>query len=247
MAAREHSLNSERRHDRSLHTMRKLKRGFTLIELMIVVAIIGILAAIAIPNFIKFQARSKQSEVKSNLKALFTAERSYYQDHDTYSGCVRTIGFSPERGNRYRYNIGTTVRTDETCNSAETRATAAGVTASTDSIIAADEFKWGTGATTVGGLADAAEPAPVYAPVQPANTSIAVAANLVGVTPALRSPNGSFGGAAHGTIDNDDALDLWYISSVASTTAGICPVLAGDDMNVPGGEPKNTYNDVNCP
>ena len=46
------------------------KRGFTLIELMIVVAIIGILAAIAIPNFIKFQAKSKQSEAKTNLKAI---------------------------------------------------------------------------------------------------------------------------------------------------------------------------------
>ena len=75
--------------------MKKLQKGFTLIELMIVVAIIGILAALAIPNFIRFQARSKQSEVKANLKSVFTAEKSYYQEHDTYSSCIRKIGFSP--------------------------------------------------------------------------------------------------------------------------------------------------------
>src|SRR5258708_16134451 len=79
------------------------KRGFTLIELMIVVAIIGILAAIAIPNFIKFQARSKQGEAKANLKSLFTAQRSYFQEKDKYLNTITDIGFGPERGNSYAY------------------------------------------------------------------------------------------------------------------------------------------------
>src|ERR1700759_5114512 len=83
------------------------KRGFTLIALMIVVAIIGILAAIAIPNFIKFQARSKQSEAKANLKALFTAEKSYFQEKDAYTAYVGNMGFSPERNNRYPYRLDT--------------------------------------------------------------------------------------------------------------------------------------------
>ena len=59
-------------------------KGFTLIELMIVVAIIGILAAIAIPNFLKYQAKSKQSEAKMNLGSLGTCAESYFAEHDTF-------------------------------------------------------------------------------------------------------------------------------------------------------------------
>src|SRR5437773_1453977 len=81
------------------------QKGFTLIELMIVVAIIGILAAIAIPNFIKFQARSKQSEAKANLKAMFTAEKAFYQEKDRFSSYVAEVGFAPERNNRYNYAL----------------------------------------------------------------------------------------------------------------------------------------------
>jgi type IV pilus assembly protein PilA len=69
--------------------MRKLRTrrgGFTLIELMIVVAIIGILAAIAIPNFLKFQLRSKTGEAKTNLAALRTAEEGYFAEYGVYVG-----------------------------------------------------------------------------------------------------------------------------------------------------------------
>lgn len=80
-------------------------RGFTLIELMIVVAIIGLLAAIAVPNFMKFQARSKQTEVKANLKALYMAQQSYMQATSLYSPSPIAIGFAPERNNRYAYYL----------------------------------------------------------------------------------------------------------------------------------------------
>jgi type IV pilus assembly protein PilA len=66
---------------KKLHTRRG---GFTLIELMIVVAIIGILAAIAIPNFLRFQLKAKSSEGKTNLAAIRTAEESYFAEYGVY-------------------------------------------------------------------------------------------------------------------------------------------------------------------
>ena len=64
------------------------KEGFTLIELMIVVAIIGILAAIAIPAFVNYVKRSKTSEASANLKALFTGAAAYYEQENWSQGVI---------------------------------------------------------------------------------------------------------------------------------------------------------------
>ena len=64
----------------------KSQKGFTLIELMIVVAIIGILAAIAIPNFLTYQMKSRQSEGKVNLGAIKTSEIAFQAERGCYLG-----------------------------------------------------------------------------------------------------------------------------------------------------------------
>lgn len=65
------------------------KKGFTLIELLIVVAIIAILAAIAVPNFLEAQTRAKVSRTKADMRTMATALEAYVVDNNTYPMCHR--------------------------------------------------------------------------------------------------------------------------------------------------------------
>ena len=90
----------------------KNSKGFTLIELMIVVVIIGILAALAIPRFMRATTKSKQTEGKSILKQIYVMERAYRQEFDTYHSNLDTIGVEIPANVRYSYVI--TNATDST-------------------------------------------------------------------------------------------------------------------------------------
>lgn len=73
------------------------QKGFTLIELMIVVAIIGILSAIAIPEFSAMQLRAKRSELPANLDAVRTAEIAYHAEWGEFTSILATPPAVPGR------------------------------------------------------------------------------------------------------------------------------------------------------
>lgn len=73
----------------------KEDEGFTLIELMVVVAIIGILSVVAIPNFKQYQAKSKTAEAKIQLSSMYTAMSAFNSDNDVYATCLLYMGYNP--------------------------------------------------------------------------------------------------------------------------------------------------------
>lgn len=83
---------------------RKSQSGFSLVELMVVVAIIGILAAVAVPSVNKYMAKARQSEAKTNLSSLYTSEKAFYAEYNTYDTRFAAVGYAPE--GQLRYNIG---------------------------------------------------------------------------------------------------------------------------------------------
>jgi len=222
-----------------------MRRGFTLVEVMIAVAILGILAAIAIPNFARFQARSKQSEARVNLKAMFTAQKGFAAERDRFSALVSEIGFAPERNNRYAYFTGQG-------GTQEDRSAADIVTVPTNTAVQFDSFRF----------SDRNVFDPTSINQEPLKSPCGL--TLPGVHPFPPGGGGGGGdnsgpgnggggdptppgpaiwtGMAQGQVDVDDTLDLWSIST------GTRAAVPGAGCSSPGpnaaGEPLLETNDV---
>ena len=123
----------------------KGNQGFTLIELMIVVAIIGILAAIAIPNFMTYQAKARQSEAKIGLGGIFTSATSYFAENGTYSlssAGTGPLGYVVSGSPKYSFSYGgTTINSGSTASS--TTGNCGGNTTVTASLASATGFTAG--------------------------------------------------------------------------------------------------------
>jgi type IV pilus assembly protein PilA len=174
-------------------------KGYTLVELMVTVAIIGILAAISIPNFRRLQASSQQSEVRSNLRALYDFEQAHLMEYSRYTKSVVRLGFAPERGNRYQYGLkGSPITSDDRTGTTAT-------TGLTADAIMVDVFRYGAAAAAA-------------IPTQSPCSTPFVTAGRAGA---------AFTAVAQGNIDDDATIDLWSISSTSRDMSN-CADVAGN-------------------
>ena len=89
----------------TLPSIRKRFHGFSLMEVMILVVIIGILAALAYPNLEKYLKRARQTEAKTNLSAIYTAQKIYFSLHQSYADDIKKLDLSLVQGDPYTFTM----------------------------------------------------------------------------------------------------------------------------------------------
>jgi type IV pilus assembly protein PilA len=173
-------------------------KGFSLVELMVVVAIIGILAAIAVPNYQRFTAKSKQSEAKSNLSAVYSAERAFNAEWQTYQGGFAAIGYQPSGSLRYDHGF--------TANIALPANHPQGTPALTPADIS----------TTVAAVCGRGVFGAVGTPT--ANCRVLLTPLPPTALPASAVAAATFTAGANGDIDGDATRDIWTMNQTKTLT-----------------------------
>jgi type IV pilus assembly protein PilA len=79
------------------------QKGFSLIELMVVVSVLGIVAAVAVPNYLRYQGKSRQAEAKTNLGAIFAAEAAFFGENSRFGSATQAGYALAAATNRYAY------------------------------------------------------------------------------------------------------------------------------------------------
>ena len=129
--------------------------GFTLIEMMVVVGIIGILTVIAIPNFLRYQAQTRQAEAKTNLGGIFVAELAYYGENARFGSFSEIIYSLTGMSNRYTYRSGAPGAAGGPSSGTENidlHSSSVGASTVENSVVAARNGLFGFTATATGNL-----------------------------------------------------------------------------------------------
>lgn len=166
-------------------------KGFSLVELMVVVAIIGILATIAVPQIQKFIAKSRQAEARSALGTYYTAQKTFFSEYSVYYPGFGQIGYTPAGTLNYNVGSATAVVTTTLDN--------VGYTGSSANTAVQTRGLCGTSGTVANGCL----------------LSIRAGANVTGGV----TTNTTFVGSAWGTVDNDATdWDNWRIDEAQTLT-----------------------------
>lgn len=166
------------------------KQGFSLVELMVVVAIIGILASIAVPQMNRYSNQARQTEAKTNLSSLYTAEKAFFAEYNTYFHGFRQIGFAPEGDLRYRIGFSAVSEGNAPTNLTKLRDDFGYV----GGTVTGEEFNSGT-----------------YCTAEARCNELIAAKNANGATAKVTNRT-EFVAQAVGSLDDDETLDVWEIN-----------------------------------
>jgi type IV pilus assembly protein PilA len=203
-------------------------RGFTLVEVLIVVVMASVLAAIAMPRFLQAQKRAKQSEAITNLKSLHAGMSTQLAMPES----IHVPGFDPPRGNRYSYHL------SNSCGTFEERWAEHAVKSEYDDCIGIDTY------------ADPSLPVLMWLnPLSFVNWDVDGTRNGLHVNAGVFGEPDSWDYLAYAAGDADKSLyenaDTWSIASADGDIVAVCPYTGGG-VFVPAGEPFNVIDDKVC-